>query len=342
MNNYFCVLPFFGYEYTPSGFTTPCCLLPKDTNIKQLQTEMLSRQRPVACQKCWKLEDQGLPSNRQIKNSTFDLYKNRDLNYIEDDCREGKFNSQIIQLYTSNLCNSTCITCGPQASTAWATLKKIKTFEIIDQTILDSLVYEDLVILTFVGGEPFYENRNFEILQKLIDVGNTDCYISFVTNGSTNISDKQINILKQFKNLDICLSIDGIGPVFEYLRYPLKWDKLLENIKLYRGLGIYLSVSYTISNLNVLYHEETVRWFNSENLEYNHNLINYPEYFAPAVLPQSVKDQYPQLSAFFTGTSDGELLKKFYAEIALQDELKKIKLEDYLPKVYNLLKCGTK
>ena len=342
MNNYFCVLPFFGYEYTPSGFTTPCCLLPKDTNIKQLQTEMLSRQRPVACQKCWKLEDQGLPSNRQIKNSTFDLYKNRDLNYIEDDCREGKFNSQIIQLYTSNLCNSTCITCGPQASTAWATLKKIKTFEIIDQTILDSLVYEDLVILTFVGGEPFYENRNFEILQKLIDVGNTDCYISFVTNGSTNISDKQINILKQFKNLDICLSIDGIGPVFEYLRYPLKWDKLLENIKLYRGLGIYLSVSYTISNLNVLYHEETVAWFDSENLVYNYNPINDPDYFAPAVLPQSVKDQYPQLSAFFTGTSNEDLLEKFYAEIAAQDQLKKIKLENYLPKVYNLLKCGTK
>ena len=342
MNNYFCVLPFFGHEYTPPGFTTPCCLLPKDTNIKQLQTEMLARQRPSACQKCWKLEDQGLISNRQIKNSTFDLYKNRDLNYIEDDCRKGKFNSQIIQLYTSNLCNSTCITCGPQASTAWATLKKVKTFEIIDQTMLDSLVYEDVVILTFVGGEPFYENRNFEILQKLVDVGNTDCYISFVTNGSTDISDKQINILKQFKNLNICLSIDGIGPVFEYLRYPLSWDKLLENIKLYRELGIYLSVSYTISNLNVLYYEETVSWFDSENLVYNCNPINYPDYFAPAVLPQSVKDQYPQLSAFFTGTSNEELLEKFYAEIAAQDELKKIKLEDYLPKVYNLLKCGTK
>jgi MoaA/NifB/PqqE/SkfB family radical SAM enzyme len=285
MNDYFCVLPFFGAEFTPSGFTTPCCLVPTNTDIKQLQTEMLAGQRPTACQKCWKLEDQGLTSNRQIKNSTFDLHKNRDLRYIEEDCQNGKFNSQIIQLYTSNLCNSTCVTCGPQVSTAWATLKKVKTFDIIDQTILDSLVYKDFVILTFVGGEPFYENRNFEILQKLIDVDNTDCYISFVTNGSTNISDKQINILKQFKNLNICLSIDGVGPVFEYLRYPLSWDKLLENIKLYRGLGINLSVSYTISNLNVLYHEETVAWFDSENLVYNYNPINNPEYFAPAVLP---------------------------------------------------------
>lgn len=342
MNNYFCVMPFFGAEYTTKGFTSPCCLLPDDTDIKQVQDSMLSGQRPAACQKCWTLEDQGLASDRQLKNSSFDFYKNRDLRYVEEDCQDGKFSPQIIKLYTSNLCNSTCITCSFDLSSAWASLKKVKTFEIIDQTILDSLVYEDFVMLTFVGGEPFYEKRNFEILQKLIDVGNTDCFISLVTNGSTNISDEQINILKQFKNLDICLSIDGVGPVFEYLRYPLSWDKLLENIKLYRGLGINLSVSYTISNLNVLYHEETVAWFDSENLEYNHNPINYPDYFAPAVLPQSVKDQYPQLSAFFTGTSSEELLEKFYAEIASQDQLKKIKLEDYLPKVYNLLKCGTK
>lgn len=342
MNNYFCVLPFFGAEYTAKGYTSPCCLLPKDADIRQIQQSMLSGQRPSACQKCWGLEDQGLTSNRQIKNSTFDLYKNRDLNYIEDDCREGKFNSQIIQLYTSNLCNSTCVTCDAELSSAWATLKKVKTFEIIDNTILDSLSYEDIVILTFVGGEPIYEKRNFELLKKLISVGNTNCYVSFVTNGSTDLSDDQIDILKQFKNLDICISIDGVGPVFEYLRYPLKWDKILSNLKLYRELGAKLSVSYTISNLNVLYHEETVSWFDSENLLYNHSLVADPRHFSPAVLPQTVKDQYPQLAGFFTGYCDDQLLERFLAEIAYQDNLKKIQLRDYLPAVYKLLRYGTK
>ena len=66
-------MPFFGAEYTPSGFTTPCCLLPKDTNIKQLQTEMLAGQRPVACQKCWTLEDQ--LKNISIKDYLPEFYE---------------------------------------------------------------------------------------------------------------------------------------------------------------------------------------------------------------------------------------------------------------------------
>ena len=154
MNDYFCVLPFFGAEYTPSGFTTPCCLLPANTDIKQLQTEMLSGKRPIACQKCWTLEDQGKISDRQLKNSAFDFYTNRDIQFIEKDCQDENFSLQILKLYTSNLCNSTCVTCGPGASSAWATLKKVKTFEIISQDHLDSIPYKDLVMLSFVGGEP--------------------------------------------------------------------------------------------------------------------------------------------------------------------------------------------
>ena len=332
MNDYFCVLPFFGAEYTPSGFTTPCCLLPTNTDIKQLQTEMLAGQRPIACQKCWKLEDQNKISDRQLKNSAFDFYKNQAIEFIEEDCRRGDYSTQIVKLYTSNLCNGTCVTCGPGLSTAWATLKKVKTFEIIGQDQLDLIPYKDLVMLSFVGGEPLFEKKNFDILEQLISIGNTDCFISLVTNGSIELNQKQQTILKQFKNLNICLSIDGIGPVFEYLRYPLKWTSILENIKLYRDLGIQLSVSYTISNVNVLYYNETIAWFDKEYLPHNHNIVSNPQQFSPSVLPQEIKDSYPELKNFFNNTSD-DLINKFYASIDEQDRLKGIKINDFLPKL---------
>lgn len=338
MNDYFCVLPFFGAEYTPNGSTTPCCLLPKDTNIKQLQTEMLAGQRPVACQKCWALEDQAKTSDRQLKNSSFDFYTNRDIQYIEKDCRDGNFSLRILKLYTSNLCNSTCVTCGAVASSAWATLKKVKTFQIISQDRLDLIPYTDLVMLSFVGGEPLVEKKNFDILEQLISVGNTDCFISLTTNGSIQLNQKQQSILKQFKNLNICLSIDGIEKRFEYIRYPLKWDILLENIDFLKSLDIDLFVSYTISNLNIFYYNETVEWFNKQELRHNHNLVTYPNHFSVDALPKKIKLGLKQ-ELFRQHSDDDDInFSLFLKEIQQQDQLKNISIKDYLPEFYELIK----
>ena len=225
MNNYFCVLPFYGMEYNISSTNTPCCLLPTDTNLDELRQTILSGQRHLACQQCWALENQNKISNRQILNQTFDHYADRDINFVEEDCQQGKFNTQIVKLYTSNLCNSTCITCDQGSSTAWATLNNRSTFKIIDDSKLVDIDYANIKMLSFVGGEPLFEKKNFQILQELINHKNTSCFISMVTNGSVNLPDKHLDILSQFKNLNFCLSIDGVGPVFEYLRYPLKWDR---------------------------------------------------------------------------------------------------------------------
>ncbi len=314
-------MPFYGAEYTPAGLT-PCCLLPKNTNIVQLREDILNDTRPIACQKCWALEDQGIISDRQIKNSAFDFYSNKDIQFIEEDCRNGKFSPQIVKFYTSNLCNGTCVTCGAGASTAWATLNKEKTFEIIDQHLLDSIALIDVIIITFVGGEPLHEKKNFELLKKLIEIGNTTCFISMTTNGSVELSTKQLDILKQFKNINLCLSIDGVDTVFEYLRYPLKWSTLIDNIELYRSMNIDLSVSYTISNLNTLYYDETIAWFNKMKLPYNHNIVSSPVYFSPTVLPDGV---------------DNHLLDVCRAEILKQDNLKNINIQDYLPEFYKLI-----
>jgi sulfatase maturation enzyme AslB (radical SAM superfamily) len=322
MNKSFCVLPFYGAEFISSNVITPCCLLPYNVDVKQLQEDILNDKRPAACQKCWVLEDQGKTSNRQLKNAMFDYYIDKDIQIIEDECRAGNFSTKIVQLCTSNLCNSTCVTCGPNLSTAWATLENKKTFKILEKSTIDSIDYANLVTISFVGGEPLYEKINFNILKKLIDVNNTDCFISATTNGSVKLTSEQIALLKQFKNLNLCLSIDGTGKVFEYLRFPLKWSVLLDNIELYRSLKIDLSVSYTISNLNTLYHNETITWFDKMKLPYNHNVVNFPAYFSPTVLPNEV---------------NSHLLDDCRDEIVRQDNLKNIKIQDYLPEFYELI-----
>lgn len=334
MNNYFCVLPFYGMEYNVSSANTPCCLLPSDTNLDELRQTILSRQRHSACQKCWKLEDQNKISNRQILNQTFDHYANRDLNFIEEDCRNGNYNIQIVKLYTSNLCNGTCIVCcDDEISTAWATLNNRSTFKIIDNRRLVNIDYANIKMLSFLGGEPLFEKKNFQILQELINHNNTSCFISMVTNGSVKLSTESLDILAQFKNLNFGLSIDGIGPVFEYLRYPLKWDRLLNNIEIYKKIGIKLSVSYTLSNLNIFYHDQTIAWIKHMGFDYNFNLVSDPIYFSINSLPEEIKDTLITVQGLFSPHSEKDDINFQTAikELARQDQLKNISINDYLP-----------
>ena len=333
MNNYFCVMPFFGAEYNHTGFTTPCCLLAPNADINQLKTDMLNGQRPSACKKCWALEDANLTSDRILKNSAFDFYANKDIRYVEEECRNGNYHPRIFKIYTSNLCNSTCVTCDHNASTAWGALTKNKKFIQIHQSELDDLPVKDFVMLNFVGGEPLYEKKNFNILERLVAADNTDCFISFTTNGSTQLSDNEKELLSKFKNVNISVSIDGVGPVFEYLRYPLKWSDLLENLEYYKQCNFNISISYTISNLNILYYDETVDWFNKNKLSYNHNLVEEHKYFVVDALPEHVKLAYPSLKKFFNPHSiEHDLLfRQFCRAIQIQDRLKNISIKDYLP-----------
>lgn len=340
MNDYFCVLPFYSHEYSNSS-TAPvaCCLLPLDTDIIELRNKMLLGKKSSSCRSCWNLEAQGKVSERQLKNQALDFYTDRDINLLEQDCKQGSFSTQIVKLYTSSVCNSTCATCGPEASSAWSKLKGIPIkYDCLSDTVTKNINYSNIKMLSFVGGEPLYEQKNFTILKQLIEEQNTDCFISFVTNGSVPLTKNQISILEKFKNLNFSLSIDGVGKVFEYLRYPLSWDLLINNINLYRSMGINLSVSYTISNLNIFYYKETINWFNEQNLKFNHNIVNYDKWFSPNSLPSTVKKNlYANFLLRSHTETDDDNFKKFISEIKYQDQLKKISIRDYIPLVADLI-----
>jgi len=339
MNEYFCVLPFYSVEITHnSPRNIYCCRLPEKTNIDNVRQSILSQQRSTACSTCWKLEDQGLNSERQLHNSAFDFYLDRDLEKIEQDAVDGLYSSQIIKLSTSNLCNGTCVTCGSYLSSAWASLENKKiNYNKINHEEIEKVNWKDIKQLSFVGGEPLLEKLNFEILDRLVKTNNTNCFISIVTNGSCELVPSQFQILSKFKNLNICLSIDGIGPVFEYMRFPLKWNVLLENIGKFKTISKYLSVSYTLSNVNIMYYQETVDWFNSQGLQFYHNLVTTPAYYNINSMPKSIKSD-PAIAQFFREhtPSDDILFQKAVADLERQDKLKNIDCRNFVSKFTDL------
>ena len=138
--------------------------------------------------------------------------------------------------------------------------------------------------------------------------------------------------------MNFCFSIDGVGPVFEYLRYPLSWGTLVSNINHVRDHGIHASVSYTLSNLNSWYHNETVQWFKEMNLDYIVNPVYLPEYFSPSALPESIKQLIvaepgnTELVHLLTHSDQDDVkFLKFIENVNRQDSWKGIQLGNYLP-----------
>lgn len=318
MADVFCIQPWLGKEtkLTNGKKYKECCWLSKDYDIDQVRKDLTQGIKTSACQRCWDAESNDLISRRQQQNLLADTLYNLSIENLQKLCIEQGYAPTIYQINTGNKCNGACIMCGPKASSKWQSLLKQHSphtelpydhefdLDFDNAKFVDfGLDFDNAKFVEFLGGEPLLEKKVIPILEKL----NKDCCISFVTNGSISIDKKLLDLLRKFNKLIICLSIDGIGPVFEYHRWPLKWNKLLENLEQFRSLECDLSVSYTLTNINLPYYDETISWFKSQNLKYLINKVRHPEYFDP----------------------DNPISKKTISALDKQDLLKGINRKDY-------------
>ena len=306
---------------------------------------MLDGKRPVECNKCWFLENRGLLSDRQLKNQMLDYYMDRDIRYIEEDCRQGNYETRVYKIDTSFNCNGACVTCGPTHSSLWAKLTNQNHLKSMNLEDVDELVnYSTAIDINFRGGEPLLSRTNFQILERLLENNNNTCLITFTTNGSVKLTEKQIDILSQFENIGFNLSIDATEKAFEYIRYPLSWQRLNQNLVDYREITKNISVSCTISNISVMYYDALVNWFNKNQLPYNYNPVHRPTYFRPSALSQKVKNHILENTnsnvvedLLENHTTDDDIeFDQCKKQIAQQDHIKGIHVKNYLPELHSV------
>lgn len=340
----FCVMPFYSQENRRFDIT-PCCLLAANTDVAKLKQDFLNGGRPADCQKCWNVENTGELSRRMLGNQAITKRYKYTEDQIIQDCKEGKNKIILYQLTTSNLCDQACVTCGSYLSTKWAELEHRAGKQSLPMFQLDldniDINYSEAHIIAFVGGEPLFDPTNFKILQRLIDHKNYDVIISFTTNGGSTFNPQQLDIIKKFKTVGFTISIDGIESVFEYMRWPGRWDQLQSNIAQYRKLGS-VRVSYTVSSVNAWYYDQTVEWFKQNNLEVvNLNPVYWPKWCSlksmPAKLKQVVKNQNNVLAEFCNIDGDEISVEKFIQTIKEQDQLRGTDIEQYMPEFWEVL-----
>ena len=146
-----------------------------------------------------------------------------------------------------NICNSACLTCNENLSTLIGGLKS-KVYPIVDnsnkfwQLPLDRVVHLDIN-----GGEPSHSKNYKHILANLPKNIKS---VRLNTNCST-VLDELLPLAARGVDITVTVSLDGIGAVHDFVRWPIKWEKFYKNLMTYKAMPVKLNLWSTVSVLNV-------------------------------------------------------------------------------------------
>jgi organic radical activating enzyme len=142
--------------------------------------------------------------------------------------------------FRTDLCNFKCRMCYPNFSTSiQAECKKHNvyidprgTIDSVEAAELDDEKLSRFNFLCWAGGEPFMSPIHWQVMNKLVELGNTTPSIFYYTNLSFpgNTIDKAVTLLKNFNNVRMGMSIDGSGEDVEYIRDGLVYEKFIANV----------------------------------------------------------------------------------------------------------------
>jgi hypothetical protein len=256
--------------------------------MREIRRKMIAGEKIRDCERCYRQEDQGAESLR----STHGMNK-----YIMDTLPDGTYQESAtsMQIQLGNICNLKCKMCSQMYShmhgteskeigeqdpewlhwvkeqganvnnwtnelgikQEWYRSKetKLKMFEHISQNITQLVV---------IGGEPTLIPEFYELFEYCNQQGTLgDKNITIVTN-LTNTNPRLTDWLPKLNSWTIWASVDGVGERTEYIRYPSKWNKVLESLEFYRnsmGDNGNITLSPAIQLLNIDQLDDIVKWW---------------------------------------------------------------------------------
>jgi len=328
------------------------------------------------CLDCYKIEKLSGHSPRKGQNKIWVERKNHDpelADYLTEVSNEKLYSiSDILplslELRLGNQCNLKCVTCWGMSSSliheerkdmvksgelmkrdlGWLQEKWTEDIEAVEKADMTEWYETDTFYKNFrlmapklrrlytTGGEPTLIKANYRMLEELLAAGNNTCKIEFTTN-MTTWNPKFYENLSKFENVEIQMSVDGVGTVAEYIRYGTKWDVVRENIKKVFEMAStrpnWRIVCYSVLQaLNYQHITEIWEVLDEESKKYYKRVdwwpitLNYPAYLSLSVIPieqrtaslpriRDIARRYSSGSAMFTLGSD--------ALTALEDSISK-------------------
>jgi pyruvate-formate lyase-activating enzyme len=334
-----------------------------DPDFVEVRRKMLAGEFNEKCTLCYEEQELGFTSTRVHESMDWAVKLN--IKSLED---LKKYERPVYyEVRPSNKCNLQCRMCKPHDSDLID--KEFKKIDIVVPTrpkIWGNYDHIDIVNLLpgariySTGGEPTMIPEFYEFLEKCVRLERTDLDITFNTNAQ-KISDKLINLLKQFENVNFSISVDGYDRANEYIRWGSNWSRMVDNIHKLKDSGFHISLEaipsiWNITNLHLLYefadkefpastiflqqvywHDESIRIFNHPSpklvVESMNRIKQTKMYYTDARDNKTIVDTISMHYQDESYRCDIDILRKFFEFNDKLDQSRNVRLADYIPEL---------
>lgn len=189
--------------------------------LADIKSQMKEGHWPEACQRCNQEEKLGQKSIRMHAIDRHHLLVNVKPDYL------------VLGGILDNICNAACHFCNESLSTKIGSLMHGANYKKVDNSaLLEKLPVDRIVELDINGGEP----SNSPAYKKLLEDPPPNVKIIRINTNASKFIDSVPKLLDKGIKVIVTASLDGTGKIYEYARWPLKWDKFNDVINQYKRI----------------------------------------------------------------------------------------------------------
>ena len=265
--------------------------LQKNPYLKEVRSAFAQDQQHPGCQRCWQQEESGTLSTRQAQAKEYKI--------IGAVPMQTKLLN--VEFAVGNLCNLSCVMCDEYNSSAILSENRQLGISIINQRDFSwtESAFENLQhiidsapkIINLRGGEPMYNKRILELIENFPSDKLNSTLLHLTTNATTWTPQWQ-QALSKFKAVRMMLSVDAVGDLAGYIRYPTRFAQIEDNIRqIVECKNIKPIIHTTVQNLNIMHIGSVIQWAQHMNIHLMLDLLVRPDYLEITNLPTELKQQ---------------------------------------------------
>lgn len=303
--------------------------------MRNVRTQMLAGEKPASCLKCYKEEAAGHRSKRQWETDYW-IRDGIDVDeLVKETYEDGSTDSKLryIDIRMGTKCQLGCIMCSPHDSSGWVKDWNKLYPQITNESLKETMTWEDkgktfganynwhknnptfwtqfyaqipyIRQLYFAGGESTVIEEHYEILEKVIEMGYADqIEVRYNSNG-VELPDRLLELWTHFQKVRFHYSIDSIGAMNDYIRYPSEWEHQLEQFELLdtrTSNNVEITIACAVNALNIHYIPDFLKWklqhgFKKTNMwpfgagGINYHFVYWPGHLNVKILPDEFLDK---------------------------------------------------
>ena len=228
-----------------------------------------------------------------------------------------------------NVCNSACQSCNAGLSTKIGSLESKDYPRVDNYDVFKKLPHERIIEFDVNGGEPTASKNYKKILKAL---PHNVKIVRMNTNGSRMIPELE-EVLKRKIMVIVTLSLDGIGDVHDYVRWPIKWKNYEKTVSAYQELQkkyklLQIDFWTTVSCLNINILPDIINFASDKNIPHDWAFLEQP-----SVLNVKYTNKFTSRAKHISPNqiaTDEDNNIELEAFIQRQDRLRNISVKDYL------------